>query len=85
MSFLHDKYVGVSTNKASNNTIFVCENYYYGCLIKEQLGSGNATYRKISVDRRIFGNSHVTHVINKYSDQWGKLRLAYFILSDVNT
>jgi hypothetical protein len=31
--------------------------------------SGHATYSKISVDRRMFGTSHVTHVINKYSDQ----------------
>jgi hypothetical protein len=38
LSFLHDKYVGVSPNKASNNIVFVCDNYYYGCLIKEQLG-----------------------------------------------
>jgi hypothetical protein len=40
---------------------------------------------KISVDRRILGTSHVTHVINKYSDQWGKLWRADFILLDANT
>jgi hypothetical protein len=73
LSFLHDKYGGASPNKASNNNVFVCENYYYGCLIKEQLGIIKQLVmlltEKISVDRRILGTSHVTHVINKYSDQ----------------
>ena len=47
LSDLHDKYVVVPADKASNNIVFVCKTYYYNCLIKE-LGfnstAGNPTY-----------------------------------------
>ena len=47
LSDLHDKYVVVPADKASNNIVFVCKTYYYNCLIKE-LGfnstTGNPTY-----------------------------------------
>jgi transcription elongation factor Elf1 len=48
LSSLHDKYVIVSVDKASNNMVFVCKSYYFECLIKE-LGinsntSSNTTY-----------------------------------------
>ena len=46
---LHDKYVSVPVDKASNNIVFVCKSYYFECLIKE-LGinsntSSNTTYK----------------------------------------
>jgi hypothetical protein len=49
LSSLHDKYVFVPADKASNNIVFVCKSHYYECLIKE-LGinnntSGNTTYK----------------------------------------
>ena len=52
---LHDKYVIVPADKASNNIVFVCKSYYYECLIKE-LGinnntSGNTTYKPTSFDK----------------------------------
>ena len=55
LSFLHDKYVIVPADKASNNIVFVCKSYYYECLIKE-LGidnntSGNTTYKPTSFDK----------------------------------
>jgi hypothetical protein len=35
VSSLHDKYVIVPADKASNNIVFVCKSYYFECLIKE--------------------------------------------------
>jgi hypothetical protein len=35
LSSLHDKYVIVPVDKASNNIVFVCKSYYFECLIKE--------------------------------------------------
>ena len=32
---LHDKYVIVPADKASNNIVFVCKSYFFECLIKE--------------------------------------------------
>ena len=47
LSCLHDKYVVVPADKASNNIVFVCKKHYIDCLIKE-LGInntlGNPTY-----------------------------------------
>ena len=35
LSSLHDKYVIVPADKASNNIVFVCKSCYFECLIKE--------------------------------------------------
>jgi hypothetical protein len=35
LSSLHDKYVIVPADKASNNIVFLCKSYYFECLIKE--------------------------------------------------
>ena len=54
MSSLHEKYVVVPADKASNNIVFICKSYYYMCLIKELgLGeiTGNPTYRQSTFDR----------------------------------
>ena len=40
LSNLHDKYVVVPADKASNNIVFVCKKHYIDCLIKE-LGINN--------------------------------------------
>ena len=55
ISSLHDKYVIVPADKASNNIVFVCKSYYFECLIKE-LGinsntSSNTTYKPTSFDK----------------------------------
>ena len=55
LSSLHDKYVIVPANKASNNIVFVCTSYYFECLIKE-LGihsnsCSNTTYKPTSLDK----------------------------------
>ena len=34
LSILHNKYVIVSADKASNNIVFVCKSHYIDCLIK---------------------------------------------------
>jgi hypothetical protein len=51
LTSLHDKYVIVPADKASNNIVFVCKSYNFECLIKE-LGinsntSNNTTYLKL--------------------------------------
>jgi hypothetical protein len=43
LSSLHDKYVIVPADKASNNIVFVCKSYYFECLIKE-IGINNNTF-----------------------------------------
>ena len=55
ISSLHDKYVIVPVDKASNNIVFVCKSYYYECLIKE-IGinnntSGNTACKPTSFDK----------------------------------
>ena len=62
-SSLHDKYVIVPADKASNNIVFVCKSYYYECLIKE-LGinnntSGNTTYKPTSFDKDEILANHI--------------------------
>ena len=54
-SSLHDKYVIIPADKASNNIVFVCKSYYFECLIKE-LGinnntSSNTTYKPTSFNK----------------------------------
>jgi len=57
---LHNKYVVVSADKASNN-IFLCKTYYIDCLVKE-LGinnnSGNLTYTPISFSKEEILSNH---------------------------
>ena len=55
LSSLHDKYVIVPADKASNNIVVVCKSYYFECLIKE-LGinsntSSNTTCKPTSFDK----------------------------------
>ena len=55
LSSLHDTYVIVPADKASNNIVFGCKSYYFECLIKE-LGinsntSSNTTYKPTSFDK----------------------------------
>ena len=55
LSSLHDRYVIVPANKASNNIVFVCKSYYFECLIKELCidnnTSSNTTYKPTSFDK----------------------------------
>jgi hypothetical protein len=49
---LHDNVVLVSADKASNNIVFVCKNYYYECLLNERgftSTSGNPTYTRTTL------------------------------------
>ena len=52
LSELHDQYVIVPADKAPNNIIFVCKQYYIDCLVKE-LGIGealgNPTYTPVAL------------------------------------
>ena len=46
---IHDKYVGVPADKASNNVVFACTQYYIQCLIQwidmGSNGEQNKTYQ----------------------------------------
>ena len=63
LSTLHDKYVVVPADKASNNIIFVCKKYYIDCLISE-LGpnniSGNPTYTATTLSKEEVITNHVS-------------------------
>ena len=55
LSSLHDKYVIVPADKASNNIVFACKSYNFECIIKE-LGiksntSSNTTYKPTSFNK----------------------------------
>ena len=65
---LHDTYVIVPANKASNNIVFVCKSYYFECLIKE-LGinsntSSNTTYKSTSFDKDEILANHRSFMIS---------------------
>ena len=61
LSDLHEKFVIVPADKASNNIVFVCKYYYYLCLIDE-LGinntQGNPTYTRITCSKKEVINNH---------------------------
>ena len=55
LSSLHDKYVIVPTDKASNTIVSACKSYYFAFLIKEldinSNTSSNTTYKPTSFDK----------------------------------
>ena len=61
LSLLHDKYAIVSTDKAPNNIVFVCNSHYIYCLIKE-LGIdnslGNPTYTTTALTKEEILDNH---------------------------
>ena len=61
LSLLHDKYVIVSADKASNNIVCVCKSHYIDCLIKE-LGIdnslGNPTYTPTTLTKKEILDNH---------------------------
>jgi hypothetical protein len=65
---LHDYCVLVPADKASNNIVFVCKNYYYEYLLNE-LGftstSGNPTYTRTNLSRDEILQNHLT-VLNTF-------------------
>jgi len=58
---LHSKYVVVSSDKASNNIVFVCKTYYIDCLVKELCinnNTGNPTCSPISLSKEEIISNH---------------------------
>jgi hypothetical protein len=70
---LHDNFVLVPADKASNNIVFVCKNYNYECLLNE-LGftstSGNTTYTRTNVTKDEISSVLNTFNIPKNKDQF---------------
>ena len=61
LAFLHDQYVPVPADKASNNIVFVCKHYYYKCLIEEVGLVGhtqNPTYERSNFTRDEIISNH---------------------------
>ena len=60
---IHDKYVLVQADKASNNIVFICKAHYYHCLL-EELGfnqvSGNPTYTRSPLSKDEILQNHVS-------------------------
>ena len=58
---LHSKFVVLPSDKASNNTVFVCKTHYVNCL-REELGlntlEGNPTNTYTSLSKKEFLRSH---------------------------
>ena len=49
MADLHDRFVIVPADKASNNVVFICKTYYYSCLQKELIDNNDvdsSTYQR---------------------------------------
>jgi hypothetical protein len=63
LSSLHDKYVIVPADKASNNIVFVCKSYYFECLIKE-LGINNNTSSNTIYKPTSFHKDEILATIN---------------------
>ena len=63
LSSLHDNYVVVPVDKASNNIVFICKAHYYNCLIKE-LGinstHSNPTYTRTSLSKEEILDNHLS-------------------------
>jgi hypothetical protein len=74
---LHDNFVLVPADKASNNIVFICNNYYFECLLNE-LGftstSGNPTYTRTNLTKDEILQNHLsalnTFGIPKNQDQF---------------
>ena len=48
ISEVHEKYIGVPADKASNTIVVVCKTHYINCLIEElglSTSTGNPTYK----------------------------------------
>ena len=56
MSDLHDRFVIVPADKASNNVVFICKTYYYSCLQKELIDDNNVDTSAIFTKEEILTN-----------------------------
>ena len=60
---LHDHYVLVPADKASNNIVFICKAHYYNCLLEElgfNTNSGNPTYTRSSFSKDEILENHMS-------------------------
>ena len=58
---LHEQYVLVPADKASNNVVFVCKTYFYSCLMEElgMKGSNiNPSYERTNFDKEVILSNH---------------------------
>jgi hypothetical protein len=65
---LHDNFVLVPADKASNNIVVVCKNYYYECLLNEMgftSTSGNPTYTRTNLTKDEILQNHLS-VLNTF-------------------
>jgi hypothetical protein len=65
---LHDNFVLVPANRASNNIVFACKNYFYECLLNEMgftSTSGNPTYTRTKLTKDDILQNHLS-VLNSF-------------------
>ena len=65
LSSLHEKYVIVPADKASNDIVFVCKAHYRNCHWEFDIDSnipGYATYKRTTFDKDEIFNNHKTFV-----------------------
>ena len=85
LTALHDKYVVVPADKASNNIVFVCTKYYYKCILTE-LGYGDSAnssaYTPTNFDKAEVVRNHKS-VLTSFGltlkEQASELPLLYWI------
>ena len=84
LKLLHDKFVLVPIDKASNNIAIICKRYYVEVILKEigHIGAGNSTYEKIerSVEDIVEENcEYAEHSGFKVDETEKKLPIMYWI------
>lgn len=68
LKLLHENYVIVNADKASNNIIIMCKKYYVECMVKElglyndEIDDKNMTYKKIDDTMNDIINKHNTYM-----------------------
>ena len=87
LSDLHSKYVFVPTDKAPNNVIIICKQYYIETLIKElgldncSTATGNSTHTSYQMSSEDIVNTHNTFIKSlgiELSDDDKKLPYLYW-------
>ena len=85
LDLLHQNFVLVPIDKASNNIAFVCKKFYVEVLLKEFgiLGNNNFTYQRVNINKNDIINQHVSYIKNNFSltvdQQMRTLPLPYWL------
>ena len=80
---IHEKFVVVPADKASNNIVFVCKTYYINCLM-EELGmitmTGNPTYNLTAMSKDEILQNHHSMMLNSEFPSQRKILTSQIVL-----